>query len=464
MWHEVATEVCSMVQVRENDTTGSASFATGTRSRAMLEELRKYVLADPRPFVIDLEQSEGMWLATEDGQRLFDWVGYYGAKMIAHNHPRLYEERYTKRLIRAANNKTANPDFLTKECLEYYRVLREIAPRCMVNQELEVYVVNSGAEAVENVMKYFINLHHEKLLKKGRLPGVRRFVYFDQAFHGRTVFALNVTQMSHDPLVTRDFHGFAPGNIQVPFPAIDNDRSSDENINRTQHSLTMLEDVLKRCGDEIVGIIVEPMQGAGGQRVASAEFFRELSTLAHEYQVSLGFDEVQTAGGTTGDFFAIDAFELPHSPQAVACGKKLGNGVVYMQKPMTDQGVLDSTWGGTLSDMVRFVQELTIVRDERLIEAVPAKAKALCYVLSQLQQEFPELIANIRGLGLYQGFSLREPKHKAQLIDFALKNESTLLLGAGRDAIRLRPHLHVTEQDIHQLYTILQRCLCLIER
>lgn len=431
----------------------------GPVSQQMLEELSHYVIAEPKPFVIDLEKSEGMWLATVDGQRVFDWAGYYASKLIGHNHPRLYEPEYLKKLARAANNKVANPDFLTPECLEYYRLLHEIAPQCMRNTRLEVYAVNSGAEAVENMMKYLINLHHHKLLKKGRLPNPRRFIYFDQAFHGRTVFALNVTQVAHDPIVTKDFHGFVPGNIQVPFPAIDTSLPESENRARTQRSLEIVEDFLQRYQGEVVGIIVEPLQGAGGHRVALPDFFRGLSELAHKYDVYLGFDEVQTAGGQTGTFFACDQFDLPYPPQAVATAKKLGNGVVYMLYPMEDRGVLDSTWGGTLADMVRFVQEMKIVREERLIEQVPQKAAVLVEGLNALAQRYPEVMYNVRGLGLYQGFSLRRPEMRQKLLEIALQEEDMLLLGAGTDTIRLRPNLSVTVDDIGLFLQKLERVL-----
>jgi L-lysine 6-transaminase len=423
----------------------------------MLEELGRYVVASPRPFVVDLERSEGMFLATVDGDKLFDWAGYYGAKLIAHNHPRLYEPDYVERLVRAANNKTANPDFLTAECLAYYAELHRLAPACMRGPDLEVYVVNSGAEAVENMMKYLINLHHEKLLAGGKEPAVRRFVYFDQAFHGRTVFALNVTRVSHDPIMTKHFHGFLPANVQVPFPAIDTSAPASENDARTEESLAIVEGVFRKYGDEIVAVIVEPLQGAGGHRVAQGSFFRRLSGLCHAHGVQLGFDEVQTAGGTTGTFFTVDSFDLPHGPQAVAAGKKLGNGVVYMERPMRDHGVLDSTWGGTLADMVRFVQEMRIVRDDRLLEQVPAKGALLVATLADLERRFPDEIFNVRGFGLYQGFSLRRPGQKNVLVARALAEEGLLLLGAGADTIRLRPHLHVTEGDIRELGGRLER-------
>ncbi len=100
-------------------------------SRQMLDELSHYVVADPYPFVIDLEKCHGAWLVTLEGKEIFDWAGYFGAKLIAHNHPGLSEPEYLKQLCLAANNKTANPDFLTPQCLDYYRLLYELAPRSM---------------------------------------------------------------------------------------------------------------------------------------------------------------------------------------------------------------------------------------------------------------------------------------------------------------------------------------------
>ena len=168
---------------------------------------------------------------------------------------------------------------------------------------------------------------------------------------------------------------------------------------------------------------------------------------------------MQTAGGQTGEFFMVDQLDLPHPPQAIASGKKLGNGVIYMLYPMEDEGVLDSTWGGTLADMVRFVQELQIVRDERLIEQVPAKSGHLLLRLRELQAKHPAKLRNIRGAGLYQGFSLASPALKSALVHHALEDENLLLLAAGETTVRLRPHLHVTTVDIDRLAEMLDRLL-----
>lgn len=437
-----------------------ASEANGRlRTEEMLAELGRYVIAEPWPFVVDLDRSRGMWLATLDGRMLFDWGGYYGSKLIGHNHPRMQEPEYVQRLIRAANNKVANPDFLTEDCLRYYREVYNLAPRCIRNDRLEVYAVNSGAEAVENMMKYLINLHLQPVPPRQRAKKRRRFIYFDQAFHGRTVFALAVTGLKHQPQVKQDFEGFDHQNIRISFPAINTDDPPERNRMRTRRALRQVRAALKADREGIVGIIVEPLQGAGGHRVAEPDFYRGLSALAHEFGVFLGFDEVQTAGGQTGTFFAIDQFDLPYPPQAVAAAKKMACGVVYMRYPMKDRGVLDSTWGGTLADMVRFVQEMRIVRDERLIEQVPEKTEMLVDVLRCLANKYSDMICNVRGMGLYQGFSLRRKEDTPRLVKLARDAEELLLLKAGTDSIRLRPVLDVSHDEIDEFGLRLDRVL-----
>jgi L-lysine 6-transaminase len=431
----------------------------GPISAAMLDELGKYVIATPYPFVLDLARCEGMYLATMDGQRLFDWAGYFGSKLIGHNHPRLYEPEYVERLVRAANNKVANPDFLTPECLEFYRLLYRLAPETMKSETLEVYAVNSGAEAVENMMKYLVAKFNAKRKAQNKNITNRRFLYFDQAFHGRTVFALGVTQTA-DPVATKDFHGLTVGgNMKLPFPALNNSEPKGLNWQRTEDALRMAEMALAQMADEVVGIIIEPIQGAGGQRVADPRFFRGLSELCEKYDVYLAFDEVQTSLGATGRLFAIDNFDLPYAPMAVAVGKKYGVGAVYMKEPLTDVGVLDSTWGGTLADMVRVVQEVKIVEEEGLIEQAGPKGKYLADGLCHLADQENAPIHNVRGMGLYQGFSLETPEQKARLIEVARETYDLLLLGAGANSIRTRPSLSVTYADIDLFLELLGKAL-----
>ena len=429
------------------------------QSAALLAELSQYVIAEPYPFVVDLERCRGLKLVTLEGDEITDWGGLYGSRLLGYNHPRLFDPAYAREILIAANTKIANPDFLTPQCLAYYRLLHRLAPKCMKEQGVEVYAVNSGAEAVENMMKYLINLFHHRQAAKNRPMAQPRFIYFDQAFHGRTVFALNVTTLKNDPIATRDFRGIVTGNLQVQFPAHDTRLSEAENEARVNVALQTLEAFFRVYADEIAGVILEPLQGAGGHRLAMPRFYRGLSELCHQYDVPWGLDEVQTSGGQTGAVFSIDLFDVPYPPQAVATAKKFGNGVVYMRQSMEDIGVLDSTWGGTLSDMVRFVHEWQIVEDEKLIEAVPAKADRLVAGLKALEAKYPGKVGNVRGLGLYQGFTVPGAGGKARLVEAALEKENLLLLGAGVYSIRFRPPLDVTEADIDALIASLDRLL-----
>lgn len=438
----------------------NATHFPGPISAQLLDELSAYVIATPYPFVLDLEKCEGMWLQTVDGQRLFDWAGYYGSKLIGHNHPGLYEPGYVKRLVRAANNKVANPDFLTRECLDYYRMLYRLGPEVMGSLgTMEVYAVNSGAEAVENMMKYLVAKFNHRRAAEGKVITQRRFLYFDKAFHGRTVFALGVTQTT-DPIATRDFHGLSSsGNIKLPFPAYAAENTYAENLRNALKALEQVESALSLMADEIVGIIVEPIQGAGGHRVAVREFFQGLSELAEKYGVYLAFDEVQTGLGATGKMWAIDHFDLPHSPMAIATGKKFGTGVVYMKEPLDDIGILDSTWGGTLADMVRVVREVEIVEQEGLIAKAAANGEKLSAGLQKVVDKFRPITSNVRGLGLYQGFSMDTPEHKAELLRVARDQFGLLLLGAGSRSIRTRSNLSVTAEDIEQFLGMLEEAL-----
>lgn len=130
-----------------------------------------------------------------------------------------------------------------------------------------------------------------------------------------------------------------------------------------------------------------------------------------------------------------------------------------MKEPLTDIGVLDSTWGGTLADMVRVVQEVKIAEEEGLFEQAGPKGEYLAEGLRRLADGEGSRIYNVRGMGLYQGFSLENPEQKAHLVETAREKYDLLLLGAGANSIRTRPSLSVTHADIDLFLELLGRAL-----
>lgn len=411
----------------------------------MLDELRRLAVASPRPFVIDLERSGGMYIATMDGRHLFDWVGYYGSKLLAHNHECYRESEYVKGLLLAANNKVANPDFVTPYLLEYVKALHEIAPKCIKNPWMKVFTVNSGAEAVENGLKYLITKHRARSTKKKS-----RFMMFEGGFHGRTVYALGHTDMPHSRRTTEDYHDLIPKPIMVEFPEWNNDLPLATLERHERRVLENIQGVIEHEKDSLAGIIIEPMQGAGGHRCASHNFFRLLDRIAFENDIPLMFDEVQTGGGPCGTFWMSDLFGLLHGPEVVVSAKKLACGVVYMRNDIAVDGLLDSTWSGHIVDMHRFCQELKVVQRDDLIGQAREVGAYLRMELQYLQQAF-KIIKNIRGEGLYLGFSVSSREVRDTIVDDLLSKCDTLVLKAGVDSIRVRPNMNVSKDDVDRL-------------
>jgi len=430
------------------------NWKIGRDAKEKLKNFSQLSIMEPRQFVIDLERCRGMYLKTTDNQEIFDWAGYYGSKLIEHNHlDTLNDQKYNRKLLAAANNKISHPDFTSDAIIEYYALLKRIAPKCLNNDDMKIFTVNSGAEAVENALKYMIKLN---AIKRG-IEHLENhihdfsFICFEGGFHGRTVYALGVTDMPHNRNATRNFQNLSHiRNHKICFSA---DRLLT--YKDIKFVLNNIESVLKNTHN-VAGIIIEPLQSASGHKTAPKWFFQELSSLAYEHKTSLCFDEVQTAGGQTGTIFMCDQFDLPNSPDVVVTAKKFGCGVVYMKKSLPIQGVFDSTWSGHIVDMVRFVKEWEIVEKEKLIEDVDKKALMFNQRLMKLESTFPNLVRVLPGVGLYQAIQLLNPIKKNQFIAEALAKHSLLLLGSGTDCIRFRPTLSVKRCDISELINLLE--------
>lgn len=427
-------------------------------------EFNRYCINDNMPFAVDLPNSHGSFLRTLDGQDIFDFAGYYGSKLLGHNHSGLDDPVFQQRLLTAALNKTPNPDFLTTDCLEFYRLVFSLAPDSMAQStNLEVYAVNSGAEVVENMLKYLISKYNRQ---RRTHPGKRRLISFENSFHGRTVFSLSITN-TNKAVMTRDFHPLFSDNIRVPFPAaihygLDVTEMQRFNAARMEEALRTIETAIRIHPDETVAVILEPIQSAGGHHMAPMEFFPALSELLHRYGVFLGVDEVQTGMGGTGKRFFMDHVVLPHPPQALVVAKKMAVGVLYMLDHLEDKGVLDSTWGGSLVDMVRFLQEYEIVKRDDLIEAVAANGDRLLAGLRSLEDRYPDVLFNTRGLGYLAGFTVLPsdtPEARNLLIDTALNEHRLLMLPAGSSSVRLRPTLSTRLEEIEQFLDVLERTI-----
>ena len=240
----------------DKQTIDTADIFRDSGSAAMNREFMDYCITENHPFVIDLRGCHDMYLHTIDGQDIFDWGGLYGSKLLGYNHPGLYEKDYLEKLIVTANNKLPNPDYFTPECFAFYKMAKAFAPESMQSSsDLEVYAVNSGAEVMENMLKYFISKHLKKHPARADAP--KRFMFFKNSFHGRTLFTLSITR-THDHFIHRDFRTLFGHNLQATFPAADFSDAASFSIAHGNRQLT--EGALS----EIEGYLAPISRGSGG--------------------------------------------------------------------------------------------------------------------------------------------------------------------------------------------------------
>ena len=240
-------------------------------------------------------------------------------------------------------------------------------------------------------------------------------------------------------------------NPKITFPLEDN---LEHIIKLEEKAVKEIKDAIKSHPDNIASIIIEPIQGEGGDNHFRSEFMQMLRQIADENDIILIYDEVQTGVGVTGKMWAHQNFENAN-PDIISFGKKTQVCGVAASKRFDEvdgnvfreSSRINSTWGGSLVDMVRLTIYLELIEKEKLVDKAARTGKYLLQGLHDLQNEFPNLVSNARGQGLYCAFDLPSSEKRDHLANH-LMDEGSILLGSGNYSIRFRPHLNVTEEDI----------------
>jgi L-lysine 6-transaminase len=215
--------------------------------------------------------------------------------------------------------------------------------------------------------------------------------------------------------------------------------------------------------DEIACVILEPIQGEGGDNHFRPSFLKRLKDLAHENDALLVFDEVQAGVGITGEFWAHQALGV--TPDLMAFGKKTQVcGVLAGRKlDEVDDHVfetpsrINSTWGGNIVDMVRFDRILEIIEEDELVRHAGDVGSHLQMRLRELAEEFPA-VTNTRGRGLMCAFDLPSTEYRNAVRD-ATFEEGAIILGCGDRSIRFRSPLTISENEIDDGIACIRRAL-----
>jgi L-lysine 6-transaminase len=355
-------------------------------------------------------------------------------------------------LHRVAQLKPSLSDLYCVEYAWFVDVFVRIAmPACMKY----AFFVEGGTLGVENALKAAFDWKVRRNRARG-LAGEKghQVVHLRQAFHGRSGYCLSLTNT--DPAKTDLFPKFRWPRIDNPklrFPVTDAvlaDVAAAE-----QQALEQLDRAFEDNPDELAAIIVEPIQGEGGDNHFRPEFFKKVRQLCDENDMLLIFDEVQTGVGLTGAMWSFEHFGV--QPDIFAFGKKtqtcgfVSNDRIFdiPDNVFVVSSRINSTWGGNLTDMVRAQRYFEIIEEERLVENTAKVGAHFVAGLERFQQQFPAMVTNVRGRGLFCAFDLPSGEIRDKAIN-AMEENELLVLSSGHRSIRFRPALNLSLDEANE--------------
>lgn len=415
------------------------------------DTIAKHMIADGIPITFDLAKSHGCWIVDAvTGAEYLDFYSFFASLPLGFGHPCLETADAKERLLAAATVKPANSDADTAQLADFVETFGRLA---MPAPFEHLFLIDGGALAVENGLKAAFDWKVRKNMAAGRGELGSKILHFRQAFHGRSGYTMSLTNT--EPMKIAYFPKFDWPRVSNPalrFPITDEEtaRVAAEEAK----SIAEIEAAFDAHPHDIAGIIIEPIQGEGGDNHFRAEFLAKLREIADQREALLIFDEVQTGFGATGKLWAWEHFGV--APDIVCFGKKT-QVCGIMGGPRLDEvpdnvfrlsSRINSTWGGNLVDLVRCQIILeTMAKDGVVGNAAKVGGHLQCE-LTGLENEF-DGVTNARGRGLFCAFDCRDGAHRDAVVDKVLEH-GLLVLKCGERSLRVRPALTVTEAEVDQ--------------
>lgn len=414
--------------------------------------LSRYQMVDGYPLVLDLEKSHGTWLHdAKTGEEFLDCFTCFASWPLGWNHPGMSSPEFAADMARVAPQNPANSDLYTVEMARFVEAFGEhVSPAGFDHH----FWVAGGSLAVENAMKVAFDWKARKLGITDMTANCNdlSILHFKEAFHGRSGYTMSVTNTLPDKV------GLFP---KFDWPRISNPKAefgADGTIvagvaEAEAKCFAEIEAAFAAPGAKIAGMLIEPMQGEGGDNHFRLEFFQKLRQLADDNEALLLFDEVQT-----GFFGSGKPWYWQHhgvKPDVVSFGKKSQVCGLYAG-PRVDEvednvfhksSRINSTWGGNLVDMVRSRRFIEIIKAEGLCENVAARGEQLVTGLRRIAVEKGGF-CNVRGVGALVSFSCANADERNALVG-RMADQKLMALPCGVDSVRFRPPLTITEAEIN---------------
>lgn len=427
--------------------------------------LQKHILADGYEMVLDLEKSNGVYLYdSASGKKYLDFFTFFASNPLGMNHQRLAgDPEFVQKLGKVAINKPSNSDVYTEEMAHFVQTFSRVG---IPDYLPYAFFVSGGALAVENALKVAFDWKVQKNFRKGYRKEIgHKVLHLDKAFHGRSGYTLSLTNT--DPKKVKYFPKFDWPRIHNPavsFPL--NNENIQQVVLQEETALSQARQYFETFKDEIACILLEPIQGEGGDNHFRVEFHQALRDLADEYDALLIYDEVQTGVGLTGKFWAHEYYVKPDilafGKKAQVCGILAGNRIDDIETNCFHvSSRINSTWGGNLVDMVRFDRILEVIEEDKLVDHASDTGSYLQHAITDWSGRSKN-VTNPRGKGLFCAVDMQDTHTRDALIKECLKN-GLMILGCGAKTIRFRPPLTVQKSHIDEGMDILSRSLEAVE-
>ncbi len=424
------------------------------QANEVLRSLAHHQLVDGYPMVIDFEKSQGSWIHdAASGDRYLDAFTCFASWPLGYNHPGFDDPDYEASLRIAARSKVANSDLYS---VEMARFVRTFATHATPDGFPHHFWVSGGSLAVENAMKTAFDWKARRLGRNDYLTNCNdlSILHFKQAFHGRSGYTLSVTNTLPDKVGL--FPRFDWPRVHNPFCEFDLEGRVCNDIEAEEaRALQEIEDAFARSENKIAGILIEPMQGEGGDNHFRAEFMQALRRCADQHDCLLIFDEVQTGFFGSGKPWFWQHFGV--APDVVSFGKKSQVCGIYAGGKVDDvehnvfktSSRINSTWGGNLVDMVRSRRFLEIIAEDDLGSHATDIGERLKTGLRSLAAD-TDAFSNVRGQGTLVAVTFPTPEHRAAAVT-ALFDRKTMVLPCGQRSMRYRTPMTMTFEEVDEL-------------
>ena len=346
-------------------------------------------------------------------------------------------------------NKPSNSDLYSEAMASFVKTFFAIA---VPDYFIHSFYIEGGALAIENALKVAFDWKVKKNFSKGyTIEKGHKILHFNQAFHGRSGYTMSLTNT--DPNKTALYPKFDWPRVSNPFIVFPIEKNLEDLIERENQSIREIKQAFINYPDDIAAIIIEPIQGEGGDNHFRPEFLQRLRDIANEEEALLIFDEVQTGVGLTGTMWAHE--QLGVKPDILAFGKKMQVCGILATNRVDEvpdnvfrvSSRINSTWGGSLTDMVRATRYLEIIQEDNILENVKNTGNALQARLHEIQQEFPMIISNCRGRGLFSAFDFPDPEIRKKFLHNCY-DRGLIILACGEKSVRFRPALTLQIKEL----------------